>query len=202
MKTAGTQGAQTTTGGTVQGGSTGSTGSGEGAATSLLSGTSSEGTDTQQTGNQTSTSSTTTTGQGATGEQTQQGQQTSQTAPAEIDLKLPDGFAKDDPLIGDFTKTAKDLGLKSESAQKLFDLYAGAKAAEAKALNESLSAQTKQWVDSIKADKEFGGENFKASLVFANKAIDRFGSPELRQALTASGLGNHPEVVKIGRAHV
>ncbi|MEC7472463.1 MAG: hypothetical protein VX946_03765 [Pseudomonadota bacterium] len=36
------------------------------------------------------------------------------------------------------------------------------------------------------------------------KAIEKFGSPELRQVLNDSGLGNHPELVKfchrIGKA--
>jgi hypothetical protein len=41
-------------------------------------------------------------------------------------------------------------------------------------------------------------------LVHAERALEKFGSPELRKALVSSGLGNHPQLVdfcvKIGRA--
>ena len=46
----------------------------------------------------------------------------------------------------------------------------------------------KNWRSSIPANSEF--EALK-------KALDKFGSPELQQVLTKSGLGNHPAVIRL-----
>lgn len=134
-----------------------------------------------------------------------EGVKPAEVAPAaEVELKLPEGFKADDALLGQFKATAKELGLKSEQAQKVFDLYAGAQKAQAEATQKALEAESKQWVDAVKADKDIGGANLQASLVAANKAVHQFGGPELHQLLDATGLGNHPLVVKtfarIGKA--
>ena len=48
------------------------------------------------------------------------------------------------------------------------------------------------------------GSRLKATIEAAGKAIDRFGTPGLREVLNFTGAGNHPEVVRffarIGRA--
>lgn len=116
--------------------------------------------------------------------------------PAELELKLPDGFKADDAALGAFKAHAKEFGLKSEQAQKLFDLYAGSqKAAEAARVAEQ-EQQQKTWVEAIKADQDIGGARLDASVQSARKAMQRFGSPELKTFLEESGLGNHPELVR------
>lgn len=112
-----------------------------------------------------------------------------------IEVKL-DGVSKED--LAAFTKVATESGLDSEKAQKIADLYgtlqSNAKgAAEAKfKLNEAL------WLQSLKADKDFGGlngvdlERNKAIAVAALKKSD----PELQKVLHETGMGSHPAVVK------
>jgi hypothetical protein len=41
-----------------------------------------------------------------------------------------------------------------------------------------------------------GGAKHEENLALANKAIDAFGTPELRTFLDESGLGNHPELLR------
>jgi hypothetical protein len=50
---------------------------------------------------------------------------------------------------------------------------------------------------SSKTDQEFGGEKLSENLSVAKKALDAFGTPELRKLLDDSGLGNHPEVIRM-----
>lgn len=56
----------------------------------------------------------------------------------------------------------------------------------------------------MKADKEIGGDKLTASLSKAQQALETFGTPELKEYLNETGLGNHPELVKafvkIGKA--
>lgn len=117
-------------------------------------------------------------------------------APVPLELKLPEGVTKDDPLIAGFTPLAQEFGLKGEQAQKLVDLYAGAQKAQTEKTNAALIAETKAWQDATKADPEIGGEKFAASIALANKAVSAFGGQELFDILKASGLGSHPVVVK------
>jgi hypothetical protein len=69
---------------------------------------------------------------------------------------------------------------------------------------EAWQAQTEQWAADVKADKEIGGDKLTANLSAAQRALDLFGTPELKEYLNTTGLGNHPDLVKtfvkIGKA--
>ncbi len=53
------------------------------------------------------------------------------------------------------------------------------------------------WAQATKADPEIGGKNLKDSLMFARYALDHFGDVELYDFLDDTGLGNHPEVIRM-----
>ena len=57
--------------------------------------------------------------------------------------------------------------------------------------------QIEAWVGEIKADKEIGGANFDTSVRHAQAAAKKFGSPEFLAALDATGMGSHPELVRV-----
>lgn len=126
------------------------------------------------------------------------GKSAAEATPAALELKLPDGFEPNDELLTQFKAHATELGLKSEGAQKLFDLYAGAQAAQAKAQSDAAEAQHKGWLEALKTDKEVGGAQFEANKQTAFKAMVKFGAndPELRELLN-SGLGDHPALVRL-----
>ena len=54
-----------------------------------------------------------------------------------------------------------------------------------------------EWRQQATADKEFGGQKLEENLVVARKAMQAFASPELKQLLAQTGLGNHPEVIRM-----
>lgn len=112
------------------------------------------------------------------------------------DFSVPEGLEIDADVLGSFKGIAQELGISQESAQKLIDLQAGLVQKQADATQAALAAQAQQWADSVKADKEIGGERYAQTVETAAKAVEKFGSPELRTLLNESGLGNHPELVK------
>lgn len=101
----------------------------------------------------------------------------------------------DKEAVAAFEPIARELGLSNEQAQKIVDVY-GSKIMPQimKQQNEAWQQQTVEWAETIKADKELGSVE---SIGNAQKAMDQFGTPELKQYLNDSGLGNHPELFRI-----
>lgn len=114
--------------------------------------------------------------------------------PEKYEFKAPEGVEQLDPqALAVFEPIAKELGLSQEQAQKLVDIYPQIQQQQA----EAWSKQVTDWGDQVKADKEIGGDKFTANVGQAQKTLDQFGTPALREYLEQSGLGNHPELVRI-----
>lgn len=118
-----------------------------------------------------------------------------QSAPEQYEeFKSPEGVTIDSQALEDFTEVARELNLSQDDAQKVIDKMAPAMAAR----NEEVMSQLReQWLSDTSSDKEFGGEKLNENLGMAKKALDTFGSPELTQLLNETGLGNHPEVIRV-----
>lgn len=112
------------------------------------------------------------------------------------DFKLPDGVKLEGDDLAGITTFAKDMNLTQEQAQKLVDRDIKARADAETALKTRHEGVVAQWGEMARTDKDIGGDKFDANLAVAKKAIDTFGSPELKQYLNETGLGNHPEVIK------
>jgi hypothetical protein len=112
--------------------------------------------------------------------------------PEAYDLQMPEGVELDKAAADEFTAIAKELKLDQTAAQKLADI--GAKMAQRQ--QEAHVKLVESWVEQVKTDKELGGDKLEENLGTARKALDTFGTPELKDVLNASGLGNHPEVIK------
>jgi hypothetical protein len=112
------------------------------------------------------------------------------------DFKLPDTLKADAPFMGKFAEWAKANNLSQEAAQSAVDLVAEMQTGTVAGLQTALEAQSTQWAEASKADKEFGGDKFDENLAVGKKALDTFGTPELKALLTQSKFGNHPEVLR------
>lgn len=112
---------------------------------------------------------------------------------AEFVIKSPEGVEYDKQVLSKYTEVAKELNLTQDAAQKMLDKIAPA-------LQERQTQQIadvhQQWISTAKADKEFGGDKLQENLGVARKALDSFGTQELRALLEESGLGNHPEIIR------
>ena len=112
--------------------------------------------------------------------------------PESYEFKMPDGVELDSAAADEFTAIAKELKLDQAAAQKVADV--GAKMAQRQADAHAKLVET--WVEQIKTDKDIGGDKLNENLAVARKALDTFGTPELRDVLNSTGLGNHPEVIR------
>lgn len=112
------------------------------------------------------------------------------------DFDFGEGVEIDTTVLGEFKDLAKELNLPQAEAQRVAQL--GAKMAQSWAAqtNERHVATVAEWAQETSADPEIGGDKLPQNLAAAKKAIDAFGTPALRELLDASGLGNHPEVVR------
>lgn len=97
-----------------------------------------------------------------------------------------------------FQEWARSNNLSQESAQAGLDLAVTMQKAQAQAYVDSIRAQVQQWATQAEKDGEFGGspERFAQSRAVARRALDQFGTPELKKMLMESGLGNHPEIIR------
>ncbi|ENN8375158.1 peptidase [Providencia rettgeri] len=116
-------------------------------------------------------------------------------APEKYEFTASEGQELDKEAIAAFEPVARELGLSNEQAQKIVDVYGSTIMPQImKQQNEAWQQQTIEWAETIKADKELGSVE---SIGNAQKAMDQFGTPELKQYLNDSGLGNHPELFRI-----
>lgn len=132
-------------------------------------------------------------GQPAEGAKPEGDQGKPEGAPEKYEFQAAEGVTFDDAVIGAFSEVAKELNLPQDAAQKVLDKMAPVLAARQ---GEQIAAIHAEWVESAKTDKEFGGDKLPENLAVAKKALDQFGTPELRALLNDSGMGNNPEVIR------
>lgn len=117
-------------------------------------------------------------------------------APEKYEFTAGEGVELDTEALKDFEPVARELNLTNEQAQKLVDAYPKILAGVQQRQAEAWQAQTEQWAADVKADKEIGGDKLTANLSAAQRALDLFGTPKLKEYLNTTGLGNHPDLVK------
>lgn len=112
------------------------------------------------------------------------------------DLKMPDGVELDGELAEALGPEFKELGLTHAQAQKLVDKYIGIQQARMGKQAEGFAQTVAGWADAAKKDAEIGGDKWDASVQAAQRAVNRLGTPALKEYLNASGGGNHPELIR------
>ena len=120
-----------------------------------------------------------------------------ETTPEELEFTVPEGMEVNEPLMAEFTELAKELGITQEVGQKLIDLQTASEQKRAEEGTQAWNDMQASWVDTAKADKEYGGTEMNANLAIAKKTIDQFGTPELKEMLDFTGAGNHPEIIRL-----
>lgn len=113
----------------------------------------------------------------------------------DLELALPENSKLSASDLESVKAFAKENGLSKEVAQKILDDKASIKEAYVSELQESAKKQADAWLNDAKNDPEIG-KAFNENVILANRALDKFATKELRQALDVSGLGNHPEMLK------
>ena len=120
-----------------------------------------------------------------------------QGAPEKYELKAPEGLTFDEASLASFEGVARELNLSNEQAQKIAEWDAKRMTELNQRQQESWKETTAKWVDDVKADSEIGGKNLDTSVRHAQAALKKFGTPTLMSQMEATGMGNHPELVRV-----
>lgn len=126
-------------------------------------------------------------------EQTEQQETQPLSAPEKYELKPMEGREFDSEFLKTYEDVARELDLSNDKAQKMIDKMAPL--IEKQQLAKIAEVQ-EGWANTSKADKEFGGDKLDENLSVAKQALDKFGTPELKQLINETGIGNHPEVIR------
>jgi hypothetical protein len=127
----------------------------------------------------------------------QQVQPPSEVKEIKYDVKLPDGSLLDAKQVEEVVAFAKANNLSNEQAQDLLNRENETVSAYQKTQESTFEETKAGWVDAVMNDKELGGQGFNQSVEFAHRALEKFGSVELKETLDKTGLGNHPELVRV-----
>ena len=103
-----------------------------------------------------------------------------QAAPEKYEFKAPEGKQFDAEVLSTYSEVARELNLSQEAAQRVLDAMAPKMAERQVAQIEAIRTE---WANTSKTDKEFGGEKLSENLSTAKKALDAFGTTELRTLL-------------------
>lgn len=131
-------------------------------------------------------------------------------APEKYELTAPEGMTLDADVVALADPVFRELGLSNEQANKLmpvageFAKRAGAAAIAQHEIDKASSFTTmkREWAEQARADTEIGGADFDKTVEMSAKALDSLGFPKgspLRSYLTETGLGNHPEMIRLMR---
>lgn len=121
---------------------------------------------------------------------------TKTVVPEKYDLKLPEKSPLDPGHLEKIAAFAKERGFSQEEAQAFVDHDNATLTAYVDQQKEQFSQTRNEWVESVKSDKEIGGENLPKSLEFAKRALTKFATPEFISELNETGFGDHPELVR------
>lgn len=113
------------------------------------------------------------------------------------DFTLPEGFTPSADLMTDFRTEAAALSLDQAGAQRLVDLHIKAQSALTSAIAEEQTALQAQWLTESNALPELSGPTRGTTVTAMGRVMDEYGTPALKEFLIQTGLGNHPELVRM-----
>lgn len=134
-----------------------------------------------------------------------------QGAPEEyaFSLKGEDGneIELDKDMLAEAEPILRELNLTNEQANALLPLapkiMERATNSAFQQIADAGSAMKKEWLDAFHADEQIGGPKVEETTHLAAKGLDALGFTEghaFRTALTETGFGNHPDMIRTFRA--
>jgi hypothetical protein len=111
------------------------------------------------------------------------------------DFKLPEGMKADPAVMGEFQSSPRTRTCRRKLRRSWWT-WARDAGRQRRTDEGRIEAQGEAWGKEALADKEFGGEKFEENLAVAKKGLDQFATPELKNLLVQTKLGNHPEVLR------
>lgn len=119
------------------------------------------------------------------------------TAAAPLKLALPEGSPLSEAHLAKISEMAQKQGWSQEVAQEVLARQSDAIKEHLGSLETEHKANVETWNKELAADKDIGGQALDANLDAGRRALDQFGTPELVEALRASGYSAFPPLVKM-----
>lgn len=113
------------------------------------------------------------------------------------DFTLPEGVEISEATAAAVDATAKELGLTQEQAQKFAERSIKQEKDMSDGRDAGFTNLKKEWREEAAKDEEIGGPDLVKNMSYVKIALDKFATPELREALEKSGLGNHKEFLRL-----
>ncbi len=112
--------------------------------------------------------------------------------------ETPDQYAFDERYdesnLEDYKNIAHQLGLTQNQANKILDMWSQANYDQSQQAQENYEGMQAQGVHALQ--KEWG-KSYNENVELARRAFTNFASKEALDIMEDSGLGNHPEIVKM-----
>ena len=113
-------------------------------------------------------------------------------------LTAPEGYPISEGALKGLNEVCKSANLNEEQANAVMAYMHGNYTTAMQNQQTAMQEQAKQWIDDFRADKEFGGDKFDASLADARKALATFDAGgTVSKMLIETGYGNNPDVLRI-----
>lgn len=125
--------------------------------------------------------------------------------PEKYELAL-EGVTLDPEAVEAAEPVFRELNLTNDQANKLMpvakDFAERTAQSTLKQIMDAGAQQKKDWLDAFAADPEIGGAKREETEHLAAKALDAMGyvaDHPFRKALTETGFGNHPDMIRMAR---
>ena len=109
------------------------------------------------------------------------------------ELKIPEDVSFPEGALDEFKALSKELGLSEQQVQKLLDLETRYVRSGVQRGADEKRQTLERWAEET---KKLYGAQCEEVISLAVRAADAFGGHELRELLEATGLGNHPVIVR------
>jgi hypothetical protein len=113
------------------------------------------------------------------------------------EFKKSEAVDYDDETINKVKDFSKSNKLSVDNAQKVVDLATEAVLKERKKTEDIVLNRVKAWDELTRRDKEIGGAALQENIGVVKTFLKRFGNDEVANILRQSGLGSHPEFLRM-----
>ena len=103
-------------------------------------------------------------------------------------------FGDENGELDGFREFAHDTGLTQDQANNILKLYGDIQEEQEESQQNGLEELRTN--TTMELQKEWG-KNFDGKMDYAKRAFAQFASPELSQLMDESGMGNHPEMLRV-----
>lgn len=112
-------------------------------------------------------------------------------------FEWPENITTTEDQRRELGELAQKHGISGEAMKDLVGMYAGLAESALKDISTQLDQQWDQKMTEWRtATEELYGAKMDTVVASCNKVLTEFGSPELKQLLDSTGMGNHPEMFK------